>query len=359
MISKEQISQDLQSLGVRRGDAVMMHSSLSAIGQVEGGAEAALDGVLGAIGPEGTLIAPAFRDSVWGDPADFAIADCRPCPQRFCPSRQRGFQGAIPEALRLRPGCLRSCHPTHSWVGLGLRAGELLEGHRLSPTPCGPGNSFEKLVELGGCILLLGVQVNTVTLWHYYEEILQVPYMGHYWPKERHLNHCVPARRIQYEYPGIMQEVCKAAGILRTGPVGKGTSGLMRAGDFDSFMATILADDPWCLALRPPDRQSGDLAIDALRKAEAMLRAWTHGPRQPERKFGFPPAPVCPPGDGDVVRRDCPAFAGMHDAGGGLVPLCRANGRHPDFFRLGGLFNECGITTCERCVWNEKYPPER
>ena len=234
----------------------------------------------------------------------------------------------------------------------------MLEGHHLSPTPCGKGNPFEKLVEVDGCILLLGVQVNTVTLWHYYEEVLQVPYMGHYWPKERHLNHCVPARRIQYEYPGIMQEVCKAAGVLRTGSVGKSTSGLMRASDFDSFMATIMAGDPWCLAIRPPERQCGDLALDALRKAEAMLRAWARGPRRPQRNLGFAPTPIHPPPPDGLVRRDCPAFAGTHDAGGQRVPLCRANGRHPDFFRLGGPFNECGITTCDRCAWNEKYPPE-
>jgi len=333
----------------------MMHSSLSSLGHVEGGPQAAVAAVLEAVGLGGTVLVPAFRDSVWGSPEDFAITDC-PCPQRLCPSRQRGFQGAIPEALRQRPGALRSCHPTHSWVALGPQAAALLEGHRLSPTPCGRGNPFEKLVELDGCILLLGVQVNTVTLWHYYEEILEVPYMGHYWPKQRHLNHCVPARRMQYEYPGIMQEVCRAAGVLQTGPVGKSTSGLMGARGFDGFMATIMADDPWCMALRPPDRHTGDLVIDALQKAQAMLRAWSRGVRRPQQKLGFPPQPIHPPGTGDLVREDCPAFAGYHGAGGRQIPLCRANGRHPDFFALGGIFNECGITTCDRCQWNQKFP---
>lgn len=156
-------------------------------------------------------------------------------------------------------------------MALGPAARQLLVGHRRTPAICGHGNPFEELVAMDGRLLALGVAVNTITLWHYYEEILQVPYVGHYWPQERHLNHCVSGLRIQYEFPGIMQDVCRAAGILNTGPVGKSTSGVMRAREFEIFMATITADDPYCMELRPPDRQSGDLSLDALRKAALML----------------------------------------------------------------------------------------
>jgi len=357
-ITQDRLASELRALGLLRGDTVMMHSSLSSLGHVEGGAETVVDALQEAVGPGGTLLVPAFRDSVWGDRKNFTNSDCGQCPQRLCPSRLPGFQGIIPEAVRRRPGSLRSCHPTHSWVALGPSAERLLVGHCESPTICGRGNPFEELLALDGCVLTLGVQVNAVTLWHYYEEILEVPYMGHYWPKERHLNHCVSARRIQYEYPGIMQEVCRAAGILHAGPVGKGVSGLMRARDFDSFMATIMADDPFCMAIRPPDRHSGDLAVDALRKAARMLQAWARGPERPQHKFDHPPRPIAPPGPDAVVREDCPAFAGRHHADGQDVSLCKANARHPDLFRLGGIFNECGVTTCEICSWHERFPPE-
>ena len=107
MVTRRQIGEDLKRLGVRRGDAVMMHSSLSALGPVEGGAETVVDALLDAVGPSGTLLVPAFRDSVWGDPADFMITDCCPCAERLCPSRQPGFQGIIAETVRRRPGSLR------------------------------------------------------------------------------------------------------------------------------------------------------------------------------------------------------------------------------------------------------------
>jgi len=354
-MSGRALTEDLKSLGLRRGDAVMMHSSLSALGPVDGGAETVVDALREAIGPEGTLLVPCFRGSVWGDMADFMITDGCPCTERFCPSRQPGFEGVIANTILKRPGSLRSCNRSHSWAALGPAAERLLQSHRDSVTFCGKHSPFEALLELDGCVLTLGVGVNTITNWHYWEELLLVPYLGHYWPDNKHINACVGARRIQYECPGIMQDVCRAAGIIRERKVGKGKSGLMRARVFDSFMATIMADNPWCMALRPPDRTCGDLTIDALRKAEGMLKAWAAGPKRPGKAFDFPPAPIPATGPWTVVREDCPAFAGWHDAGGVRTPLCRANDRHPDLFRRGGIFNQAGVTTCERCVWNERF----
>ena len=91
------------------------------------------------------------------------------------------------------------------------------------------------------CVLTLGVMVDRVTLWHYYEELLPVPYAGHLWPKQRHLNNTVAGLRLQYEYPGLLQDVCRAAGVLDVAPVGKSRSGLLRVGTFKRFMATVIA----------------------------------------------------------------------------------------------------------------------
>lgn len=358
-VTKQQIVEDLVSLGISPGVTVMMHSSLSALGPVEGGAEAVVDALIETIGPEGTLLVPAFRDSVWEDLSEFTNSDCQCTPaDGLCTSIQPGFQGLIPETVRQRKGSLRSCHPTHSWVGLGKSARQLLERHYLSLTSCGPENPFE-LMNDDDCVLTLGVMVDRVTLWHYYEEKLRVPYMGHYWPKERHLNNTVPGIRLQYEFPGILQEVCKSAGILNTGPVGKSSSGLMSVGDFKSFMATIIADDPHCMVLRPPDRHSDDFAVDALRKAEEMLKAWRGSKVDVTHTFLEFPEQVEPPEQDDVVRKDCPAFAGYHQWDNNQLPLCKANGKHPDFFRIGGIFNQYGITTCGQCDWHNKFPLDK
>jgi len=50
--------EDLKRLGVREGVDLLVHSSLRRTGPVEGGADAVIDGLLEAIGPNGTLLAP-------------------------------------------------------------------------------------------------------------------------------------------------------------------------------------------------------------------------------------------------------------------------------------------------------------
>ena len=351
-VTRPALAADLGNLGVRRGDCVMLHSSLSSLGHVEGGASTVVEALMDAIGPEGTLLTPAFTEGAWKE--HLAMPDCQDCPGReFCPSQWPSHQGAIPNAALMRPGRLRSCHPTHSWVANGARAAEVLRDHQHCPTFCGCGNPFEKLVDLDGCIVTLGVGVNSITLWHYFEDLLEVPYLGHYHPEERHLSYCTAGRRIQYEFPGVIQEVVKASGIMQSGRVGRADSGLIRAKDFRRFIATVMADDPYCFIVRPPDRHTPDLAIDAFQKAAAMLRAWAAAPRELLDSIDWPPGK-----DDDLVRVDCPAFAGYHQADGAQWPLCRANDRHPELFRHGGIFNRHGKTTCGRCPWHLRYPAQ-
>lgn len=362
----KQLCCDFSELGIKPGASVMMHSSLSALGPVEGGPATVVNALQDTVGKDGTLLAPAFRDSVWDDPNHFTNSDCD-CSSSdgLCPSQQPGFQGVIAEEVRRRPGSLRSCHKTHSWIGLGAKAGSLLHGHRDSPSSCGPSNPFERMND-DDIILTLGVSVDRVTLWHYWEESWLLPYAGHLWPTERHLNNTVSGLRLQYEYPGILQDVCRAAGILAIGPVGKSTSGLMKVGHFRKFMAAVLIDDPFCLVLRPPDRHNGDLSIDALHKAAAMLQAWSRTstdiiPTRPEiDEYPLAPVPIPTASQSEsfcaTIREDCPAFGGYHMANGIRVPLCRANGRHPELFRYGRAFNDFGVTTCDTCSWHKRFP---
>ncbi len=176
-ITREALAEQLRDLGLQPGDAAMVHASLSQLGRVEGGAATVVEAVLDAMGPGGTLLTPAFTAGLWRDA--LVMPDCREfCPRRLCPSQHPSHEGAIPNAALARPGRLRSCHPTHSWVGNGPQAEELLRGHCESPTFCGPGNPFEPLVERDGWLLTIGVGVDRITLWHYFEDVWQLPYLG-------------------------------------------------------------------------------------------------------------------------------------------------------------------------------------
>ena len=51
VVTKQDIAEGLAALGVRAGDALLVHSSLSRFGHVEGGADAVIDALLEAVGP--------------------------------------------------------------------------------------------------------------------------------------------------------------------------------------------------------------------------------------------------------------------------------------------------------------------
>src|SRR5580693_4517545 len=60
VITKEQLITDFKKIGLQQGDSVLVHSSLSKIGFVEGGAKTLVDALFETVGDEGTLLFPTF-----------------------------------------------------------------------------------------------------------------------------------------------------------------------------------------------------------------------------------------------------------------------------------------------------------
>lgn len=164
--AQDRIANDLLRLGLRPGGAALMHSSLSSLGHVPGGAETVIRALLQALGPQGTLLLPAL--SYEHANAAHPFFDLRNTPSNV---------GVIPEAFRLRPGTLRSVCPTHSVCGTGPLAEELLAGHHLDDTPCGQHSPFRKLPQHDGQIIFLGCTMRPNTSMHSVEEIAQPPYL--------------------------------------------------------------------------------------------------------------------------------------------------------------------------------------
>ena len=70
---------------------------------------------------------------------------------------------------------IRSLHPTHSMAGYGKDAASYLAGEEMRNTPCTPGGCYDRLKDVGGKILLVGVGHERNTYIHSVEEVLNVP----------------------------------------------------------------------------------------------------------------------------------------------------------------------------------------
>jgi aminoglycoside 3-N-acetyltransferase len=166
-ITRDEISAQLGALGLSQGSTVLVHSSLSSLGYVEGGADAVIDALIDVVGPQGTVLVPTLTGS------DALSADNPPV---FDPCHTPCWTGRIPETFRQRPEAVRSHHPTHSVAAIGAHAQELTAGHKACLTPCGPDSPYGRIARAGGYILLIGVDHECNTTFHLAEEMVGAPY---------------------------------------------------------------------------------------------------------------------------------------------------------------------------------------
>jgi aminoglycoside 3-N-acetyltransferase len=160
MVTRDDIRERLRRLGLGAGNTVVVHSSLSSFGRVEGGAATVVDALLEVLGPDGTLIVPTFNFE----------------PGVFDPRETPSIVGKITEEVRLRPNAVRSHHPTHSVAAIGRLAEAITEGHERVDA-FGRGSALFKALQAGAKILQLGTNHTTNSMIHVAEEIFGVPYL--------------------------------------------------------------------------------------------------------------------------------------------------------------------------------------
>lgn len=156
---QQALAADFQRLGLTAGDTVFVHSALSTLGHVEGGADTVIAALLSVVGHSGTLAAPGFTYEE--DPDLFDIAN------------QPSSMGRISEHIRTHPRARRSPHRTHSISAIGPHAETLIHQGASAWAADGP---FWQFVALDAYILMLGVGYSYCTFFHLIEQMVQVSY---------------------------------------------------------------------------------------------------------------------------------------------------------------------------------------
>jgi aminoglycoside 3-N-acetyltransferase len=164
LVRMRTLTADLRRLGVRPGGVLVMHSSYRSLGFLPGGPQAAVQAVLDALGPDGTLVVPTHTP----DNSDPAFWSRPPVPREwwepirreapgFDPARTPASKsmGVLSETVRAWPGALRSDHPEVSFAAVGPRAAEVVGTHRLEDG-LGEDSPLGAVYRLDGQVLLLG-----------------------------------------------------------------------------------------------------------------------------------------------------------------------------------------------------------
>jgi aminoglycoside 3-N-acetyltransferase len=246
-VTRASLAADLGRLGVRPGSVLLVHSSVSALGWVCGGAQAVVEALLDALGPAGTLVVPTHTNGN-SDPAQWrhppvpedwwpVIRATMPAydPARTPTARQLG---TVVEVARTWPGARRSAHPQYSFAAIGPAAGTVTAGHALD-SGFGERSPLARVEELDGDVLLLGAGHGSNTSLHLAEHRVPDPPRdsygaavlgpdGRFWATWED----VVADESDFEAIGAAFD---ATGAVKAGRVGVGEGRLMRQRELVAF----------------------------------------------------------------------------------------------------------------------------
>ncbi|WP_434427650.1 aminoglycoside N(3)-acetyltransferase [Nannocystis pusilla] len=178
--TQETLARDCAALGVVPGDTVMVHASLRAVGPLLAGPDTLIAAILQALGEAGTMMVYLGCPSPYDDigrglypPEDerFIEEHCPPFDP-YLTRASRDF-GVLPEFFRGHPQVRCSANAGMRMGAVGARADFLTRDH--GPNyGLGEGSPLARLCDVGGKVLLVGSDLDQVTLLHYAEAVAPI-----------------------------------------------------------------------------------------------------------------------------------------------------------------------------------------
>jgi len=257
-VTQEYFVTALRAVGVECGDGLLVHSALQYLGQPVGGIETYFHALCAVLDRKETGLSKLEKGTLAVPTFNFAFARGEPYDPNTTPSQS---MGAFSEYVRLLPGALRTYHPMQSLAVVGHHAADLTSRDTLSAFD--PGSAFERMLELDFKLLLLGADIQAVSMLHYSEQRFDVPYR--YWKdftgpvktpsgwKTR--TYRMFARNLDLDpkielYP--VQDLLESRGQWHSQSLNYGYISYCRLIDFIAAVDEFLSRNPWSLVTNPP-----------------------------------------------------------------------------------------------------------
>lgn len=229
-MNKEEIKKSLETLGLKEGDIVLLHSSLASIGFVEGGAETVVEAFLETLGEKGTLATPVF-----------------------------GNLGIITKIVEKHPRSIKSDCPFGTISAIGADAEYICENHWKAESCHAEGSPYLKIAEKDGFVCLMGVDQDRSTTLHSVEALLKLPYLRKTEEKTIETSEGKITKAWKH-YPGPhrdfigLDKMLRESGKMKTGKIGKSMTRLIKSKDLIEICceegkrnpAFVLCDNPNC-----------------------------------------------------------------------------------------------------------------
>ncbi len=176
-LTKDDLKAFFKKIGIQSNDTLVVHTALSKLGFVIGGAQSVLEALLETLS-EGTLIMPAHSGDL-SNPEEF---ENPPVPDAWIPIMKEKMPAFNPQTTPLRgmgkvatqfmamKDTLRSNHPVASFCAQGVHAKQITNNQPLSPM-FGLDSPLGNVYRLGGKVLMLGAPLSTCSAFHVSEAL--------------------------------------------------------------------------------------------------------------------------------------------------------------------------------------------
>lgn len=240
-MNKSELVEELKKIGLQPGMEIEVHSSLSSLGYVEGGAETLIEALMECVTEQGSIFMPSLcfgpELELTEEDKDMGITvKIKILPE----DAPRTAMGVVADTFRQRDDVITGTGVIRT-SGWGFHADEAVKG----------GLKF--VIHNGGKALLLGVDIYKLTAMHYVEDIM---------PKEIS-ELCEPTEEVNGKYPadewlvecGVLpvepwytiQDMAYQKGLIKEGYIGKCKYMFFDIWDVVSLYKKELETDPFRL----------------------------------------------------------------------------------------------------------------
>lgn len=275
--SKSELSSAFQKLGITRGDALYVSSSLFQLGPMEEIktkeqlCEAVLQSIMEVIGEEGTLVVPTFTPLIGRSGQPFILEE------------SETGTGIFSEYIRTTQGSIRSLHPINSVAAVGARASEICEN--VSPHSYSIESPSYRLFKMNAKAVTIGAHRPLSGWVHLLEAMNGVPYIynklldievyANGKKVEREFYASVRYLDFDIEYEIVQAEnIIAETGVVNFANVGNGKISCVSGHDYFEVGNKILMDNPYVFLKHRPNFRHGEVPFDG-----------ATGNREPDRQF--------------------------------------------------------------------------
>jgi len=165
IIYSSDILNAMQSVGIKEGDILFVHSDLAVFGKLLTTnrnlfLQDIMNALKKAVGNKGTLILPTFTYSFCNN-------------EIYDVENSRSTVGILSDFFRQQTDVVRTTHPIFSVALLGNKKQELM---KIDKTSFGENSIFGKIHKIKGKLLFLGAPFQSCTFIHYIEKMHGIPY---------------------------------------------------------------------------------------------------------------------------------------------------------------------------------------